>query len=617
MNWILKNKKILCQIKSFFGFGRIKNISRSKKTKTLLIGLVLFCIFIPQVSLAFSLNPLRWFGAATIGVLLSAVQTFMVFLVGIASTVFGAIVDPSNISGSTGILSQQAVKDIWIMVRDTLNMFFILILLFSAFCTIFQVEKWNLQKVWLSILINALLVNFSWPIARFIIDVSNVAMYYFINNIFGSVTSAAGIFAAFCSDSEISKILFPANFAGQPFAYEIAMIVFTFILAITLLVIAILFAVRLMALTILVMFSPIGFVGYIFPATSNLADKWWKQLFSYAFFGPIMIFMLAVALKIVEAVGKNRSIFATVANGNSDPKDASFIASVALFSIPIILLWMGMGIGKSMGIAGSEAVVGMAQKAAKSVGKWASGYNYGKKNWDSFQASRKKRTDEIDKKRWGGNLGNKYNDKMDEFQSKHGTEASKKAAGERYTKRKQASRREDIKKEMENHDGIEDSDLYNQIKENRAKVERGETLTESDKIKAAALEKTALARGARYNDYVEKNHLKPELNSTQNQGKIKSKIKDETGLDEDPGKPPELIFKNIKPKSNRPADIAKFQADVAKEVAEHKRILDEHKEKVAKWNKAKEKAEKEVIKDMQEDYAKGSRKVISEADKVT
>ena len=370
MDWILKNKKILCKIKSFFGFDRIKNISRSKKTKILFVGLLLFCIFVPQIaSAAWSwtryLNPVKLLADSTVGLLLTGVQAFMVLLIGIASTIFGAVVDPGNVSGSTGILNQPAIKDIWIMVRDTLNMFFILILLFSAFCTIFQVEKWNLQKLWLSILINALLVNFSFPIARFFIDVSNVAMYYFINNIFGSVTSAGGIFAAFCSGSEISKILFPIDFVQQPLGYELAMIIFTFILAITLLTIATLFAVRLTALAILVMFSPIGFVGYIFPSTSSLADRWWKELFSYAFFGPIMIFILAIALKILEAVGNNKNIFMKNAAGQSGANQATWIAAAAMYSIPIIILWMGMGLGKSMGIAGAEAVIGAGQKFAK------------------------------------------------------------------------------------------------------------------------------------------------------------------------------------------------------------------------------------------------------------
>jgi len=149
-------------------------------------------------------------------------------------------------------------------VRDLLNMTFILILLFAAFCTIFQVDKWNLKKVWLNILINALLVNFSFPIARFFIDISNVAFYYFVQHLFsqttGSVTGSS-IMAGFGAASNISKLLAPNGYGTDPIAYQIAIIVVLFIMGMTLLIVAALFVVRLVALTMLVMFSPVGFVG--------------------------------------------------------------------------------------------------------------------------------------------------------------------------------------------------------------------------------------------------------------------------------------------------------------------------------------------------------------------
>jgi hypothetical protein len=302
---------------------------------------------------------------------LTQVQSVMVKLFSVAATLFAVVVDPVNISGTNGLLNKQAVKDVWIMVRDALNMFFILILLFSAFCTIFQVEKWNLKAVWLRILINALLVNFSYPIARFFIDVSNVAMYYFINNMFtsssGTVTGST-IMSSFGSESRLAFLLQPTNYVNDSIAFQIAMIIFTFVLGMTLLIVAILFVIRLVALAMLIMFSPIGFVGYIFPSTMEYADKWWKQLFSYSFFGPIMIAIMAIALQVANAMGNdNFASFRGYAGVNSANDQSSWIASAAFYAIPIVILWMGMGVAKSMGIAGADTVVGNAQK----FGKWA------------------------------------------------------------------------------------------------------------------------------------------------------------------------------------------------------------------------------------------------------
>jgi len=404
MDWILKNKNFLCGIRLFLGSAKIKTISQSKKTKALFVVLFLVCIFFVTTPFVYAADSV--IGAAFVWgfeKILVGIQNCMILILGIATTLFAAVIDPANISGSNGILNRQAIKDIWIMVRDVLNMAFILVLLFAAFCTIFQYEKWGLKKVWLNILINALLVNFSFPIARFFIDVSNVAMYYFVNNMFSSSGSVTGstIFASFGENSRISNILNPANFSSYAMECQIAMIIFTFILAMTLLIVAVLFTIRLIALVILVMFSPIGFVGYIFPSSSKLADDWWKQLFSYAFFGPIMIFVMSIALQVAAAIGENNfKSLLTNASVNSQSSLSAWIANSAFFAIPIVILWMGLIVAKKMGGAGADMVVNKGKEWGKAVaaspyglGKWgmnATGIPGGiKKGWEDIRKSGK------------------------------------------------------------------------------------------------------------------------------------------------------------------------------------------------------------------------------------
>ncbi|HEX8974274.1 MAG TPA: hypothetical protein VF817_02180 [Patescibacteria group bacterium] len=307
-------------------------------------------------------------------IIYSVVQ-FFGWLLAIAATLFTWVVDAKNISGDGGVLNYQAIQDIWIMVRDTLNMVFILVLLFAAFCTVFQIDSWNLKKVWLSVLINALLVNFSFPIARFFIDVSNVMMYYFLGHLFSGagIQTGSGILASLSNNTKISTLLIPDGYATAPWTYLIAAAVFTFILAVTLLVLAAMFVIRLVALAMIVMFSPIGFVSYIFPDTKSYGKKWWNNLFKYSFFGPIMVFIMAVALKMMEAMGdQSFNNFAAAATqnvpGNGGAVNANWIAAAAFYTIPIMILWMGMGISKSMGIEGAGFVVGQGQKFAKWAG---------------------------------------------------------------------------------------------------------------------------------------------------------------------------------------------------------------------------------------------------------
>lgn len=412
---------------------KLKNLiskNSRKRKRTLLVVLVLACavaMIAPMFcqaadsTMVNNPNPTTNYSGSTgwfslfFGYLLYSVVWVMGSLVSAAATLFQFIIAPENISGSNGILNKQAIKDIWIMVRDILNMTFILVLLFSAFCTIFQVEKWNLKKVWLNILINALLVNFSYSIARFIIDISNVAMYYLVNSMFTATSGSVGgqkIMADIASTEKLGQILMPSNFASAPLSYEIAMIVFLFILGVTLMVIAILFVVRIIALAMLIMFSPIGFVGFIFPETRGYAENWWKQLFSYSFFAPIMIFMMAIALQVMRAIGdENYNSLLVAASTNSPDDQGGFIASAAWFCVPIIILWFGMGIAKSMGIAGADLVVGKAQGFAKWAGMKMSGAAFVRDTYQSYRARRDKAKGD----RWSARFGNYLGNKQDQL----------------------------------------------------------------------------------------------------------------------------------------------------------------------------------------------------------
>ena len=304
--------------------------------------------------------------------ILYGILTFFGWLMAVAGALFAWVVQPDTMSGPTGLFNKPVVRDIWVMVRDFLNLFFILMLLFSAFSTIFQVGRYHIGKVWLNVLLNALLVNFSFPIARLVIDLANVIMYYFLNNLFTGVASASGakIFANIADFTAIAGILKPEEYATADWTYLIAAIIFVFILALTLLVLAALFVVRLSMLTALIMFSPIGFVGRIFPGNEKYAKQWWEKLLNYAFFGPIMTFGIAVSLKIMETL-KNENMSQVVMQGknNAIPGLGVWIGQAAFFAIPITILWMTMGAAKGFGIAGASAVIGRAEKFAN----WAKG----------------------------------------------------------------------------------------------------------------------------------------------------------------------------------------------------------------------------------------------------
>lgn len=302
--------------------------------------------------------------------LLYGVFVLISWFLGLAAVLFGWVVDTKNIDF---VLKNSALYESWKMVRDFLNLAFILVLLFSAFCTIFQVEKYHLKKILLTLVIMALLVNFSFPISRFIIDVSNVIMYFLLNGLIPN-TGGDGIFAQIADYSAIAKILTPENIGDADVSYLLAIIIFTFILMITLLVIAVMFVIRLVFLGILIIFSPIGFVAAIFPSTKHYADDWWGNLFKYSFFAPIMVFMIVIAIKMLSVMKENNidASFLVTAGKNvqsGSTGDASFIANMAFFAIPIVILWAGLITAQKMSIAGADVVTGKAKQFAGWAGR--------------------------------------------------------------------------------------------------------------------------------------------------------------------------------------------------------------------------------------------------------
>jgi len=318
------------------------------------------------------------FSLAAVKCILLYVLKFIGALIQAASTLFVWVIDTDNMKA---VMNNSVIYELWGFVRDMLNVAFILVLLFSAFCTVFQISKYSYKNLLLTLIIMALLVNFSFPIARAIIDFSNVIMYYLINGL-GSNIKDGKIFIDFAKNGGLADIVNPkvggSVSIDSDMSFLIAAIVFTFIFMVTLIIIAVLLLIRIVILAVLIIFASIAFVGSIVPFLSKYASEWWDTLFKYAFFGPVMIFMMVVATKMMGEIAKRKGQMKIIATAQSQSSIAETIAAFAFFSIPIVILWVGIGSAQKMSIAGAGAVVGRGQKfmswvggGALNAGKWA------------------------------------------------------------------------------------------------------------------------------------------------------------------------------------------------------------------------------------------------------
>ncbi len=165
--------------------------------------------------------------------------------------------DPDNFKA---LLESSNVYASWAAVRDILNLFFMLVLLFSAFATIFQVEKYHLKKVIIMLVVMALLVNFSYPISLFVIDFSNSIMALFVDSAFpGDASKSAAVVNMTGFGDSLTDSLGAISGSFEFTASVLLAIILTFIIFITILAFAVNLIIRIFALVILVIFAPAAF----------------------------------------------------------------------------------------------------------------------------------------------------------------------------------------------------------------------------------------------------------------------------------------------------------------------------------------------------------------------
>lgn len=412
-----------------------------------------------------------------INTFLYAILTVLGWLLSAATSSLETSVNPVAVKA---MFDLPVIYTLWQMVRDFFNLFFILTLLFIAFATIFQIDSFNYKKTLGKLLLMALLVNFSFPIARFIVDAANVPMYFFIDSMFANQAdkSAKNIVEVSLSASQIKDILVPKTtladhlLKGSTITMNLIIaIVFMFIFMTSILTLAMTLVVRNVVLLILIIFSAVGFAGLVIPGFRRAASTWWDKLLKNAFYGPAVMLMLLVSVKIMEAINiggqggiKDQINKATQSLGAFDDS-RRMIAAASIIAIPITLVWLSLGVGQYFGIEGAAT----ARKWAMKTSLFVTGAAAMRRRYDSFRGEMKKRSDEkYAATNIGTRLGQKFNLKKDELDSRRvGTRLETRGARNAASAAEEAQKRE-IANEAANHrinDRTSRTELQNQAEE--------------------------------------------------------------------------------------------------------------------------------------------------------
>ncbi|MBI4138151.1 MAG: hypothetical protein HY482_00970 [Candidatus Wildermuthbacteria bacterium] len=231
----------------------------------------------------------------------------------------------------------EFVTDAWDVTRNIANLFFILIFAFIGLATILRIPNYETQKLLPSLLIVALLVNFSGVFVGFIVDIGNILTTIFLH--------------------ETTKIGGDWNFftaaGGHSAVQQIIRIIFYLLATLIYFVVLILFAVRILFLWTLTILAPLAFVARILPQTKKYWDQWLQQLVQWSIVAVPVTFFMYLAKKVLEA----SSNYGFSLNDVTEPL-GSFVAPItALF-----LLAIGVMASMQMAPAGAKGAIDFGKK---------------------------------------------------------------------------------------------------------------------------------------------------------------------------------------------------------------------------------------------------------------
>lgn len=299
-----------------------------------------------------------------------------------------------NMAGTVSTVGVgKVINDIWTIIRDLINLTFVFGLIYAGVLTIVKgIDQSHVKQMLKSIIIAALLVNFSLIFTKVIIDLSNSASFAIYNQFSLSlgereinqdcwVCMNYGIAGAFMNQMGLVTLL-DSGKIGTEQADKIAeassedggigyIIVGSFFMIIAGLIFfagALLLLIRFVVLIFLMMFSPIMFGLAFIPQLSKMREKWMHSLMSQAIFAPAFLFTLWIAYMVLAGIaGLDTAPPGSLFNAITDPKNAVDIppdtrSPVFAFMMSAAFLVAALVVAKEMGATGASAVNKWATK---------------------------------------------------------------------------------------------------------------------------------------------------------------------------------------------------------------------------------------------------------------
>ncbi|MFH1456806.1 MAG: hypothetical protein ABIF17_01680 [Patescibacteria group bacterium] len=316
------------------------------------------------------------------------------FLVGMLSWLFVAFINVMGnlllllidvlikIAGYGDFMNAPIVEKGWVIIRDIGNIGIVFMLLAMAFSTLFKKGSYQYQSFLPKIVIAAILVNFSKFFTGLAISVSQVFMMEFVNA-FKSAAAGNIVYGFGIQDLLAFRETASGGTSGTGAGIEVsdwsilgALVLGALMVGVAVIVVlsmVVMLLVRILLLWFLVMFSPVAFLGSVLPSQiSKYASKWQEELVKWLIAGPMIAFMLWLALAVITEMTNekkiiNLSLQSAVSKGEADDWKAFANKVSGPQNMVDYLVTAGLFLG-ALFVAGQTGVAG-AKFAGSAFGK--------------------------------------------------------------------------------------------------------------------------------------------------------------------------------------------------------------------------------------------------------
>jgi len=279
----------------------------------------------------------------------------------------------------------EVISTVWALVRDLFNLLFIFGFVYIGFQLILGLDDSGSKRTLGTLIVAALLINFSLYAAQVVVDFGNIAAIEIAGQF--SVTSNSEVmgrpvFNIADSFMEVAKLnnLSSSTLSninelstgveevpktgigiGQALVIGLTVALMLIVLGFVFAAGAVLMIVRYFYLIFLMMFSPLMVLGFVLPQFKSKSSEWWNTLFKQVLIGPAYLFMLYISLLALQAFSQ----------APTDPSITTFIMMALMVSG---FAWASLIVAQKIGALGASQAVGFGQGMAKKVRGGVTGF---------------------------------------------------------------------------------------------------------------------------------------------------------------------------------------------------------------------------------------------------